>query len=89
MSAVANNLDNIKQIYFVCILGYTGVLCDFNINECASNPCLNSGQCQNLDGFYQCSCTPEYTGTNCEVRIDINSCIPNNPCLNNVSEICI
>ena len=67
-------------------LGYTGRLCDVNINECTSIPCLNSGDCQDLVGRYSCSCTTGYTGAQCETIIDVNSCTPNNPCQNNVSE---
>ena len=38
-----------------------------NVNECASNPCLNPKHC--IDGFnkYTCSCTAGYTGNLCDV----------------------
>uniref|UniRef100_A0AAX7VZY3 Neurogenic locus notch homolog protein 1 n=1 Tax=Astatotilapia calliptera TaxID=8154 RepID=A0AAX7VZY3_ASTCA len=55
--------------------------CQNNINECASNPCLNQGTstCQNTLGSYHCSCKPGFTGRNCENNID--DCKPN-PCSN-------
>jgi hypothetical protein len=45
-------------------------------------PCQNSGSCTNNSSLlsgYQCTCTPDYTGTNCEVNI--GPCKPN-ICLN-------
>ena len=37
-----------------------------NTNECLSNPCLNGGTCNDGDNQYTCTCTPEYSGSNCE-----------------------
>jgi hypothetical protein len=35
--------------------GFSGALCQTNINECASNPCQNGGSC--FDSFNSFSCT--------------------------------
>ena len=36
-----------------------------DVDECASNPCLNDGTCvDRLDGF-TCQCTDGFTGTLC------------------------
>ncbi|XP_053375360.1 von Willebrand factor A domain-containing protein 2-like isoform X1 [Mercenaria mercenaria] len=61
-----------------CHAGYTGTLCDSNIDECASNPCIN-GNC--IDGVnkFRCFCQPGYTGTLC--GIDIDECY-SQPCQN-------
>ena len=36
-------------------------------NECASEPCLNGGACQDGVNGYQCRCTEEFAGQSCEV----------------------
>ena len=60
--------------------GFTGKDCDHNIDECASLPCQNSGNCTDFVNGYNCTCAPGYTGVNCET--DINECSPD-PCRGN------
>lgn len=40
-----------------------GPNCQTNINECASNPCLNQGTCIDDVAGYKCNCPLPYTGT--------------------------
>lgn len=40
----------------------SGPNCQTNINECASNPCLNQGTCIDDVAGYQCICLPPYAG---------------------------
>lgn len=50
-----------------CEAGYSGPTCSTNIDDCASDPCQNSGTC--IDGIadYACDCTPLFTGKNCDL----------------------
>lgn len=59
-SATCNDLMNGYSC--TCPIGFAGFLCDININECSSNPCLNNGTC--IDGLakYTCICAPGFTG---------------------------
>ena len=41
------------------------VLCP-DIDECASNPCLNGGTCADDVNRYDCTCEAGYTGADCE-----------------------
>ncbi|NXU58670.1 CRUM1 protein, partial [Turnix velox] len=53
-------------------LGCTGA------DVCASNPCLNSGTCQDLFNSFSCSCSLGWGGLLCETNLD--DCQPS-PCL--------
>lgn len=62
--------------------GFTGRLCEVNINECISEPCLNSGTCEDLINGYHCYCIDGFAGVSCDQQID--ECL-SNPCLNNAT----
>lgn len=44
------------------LLPSAGPNCQTNINECASNPCLNQGTCIDDVAGYKCNCPLPYTG---------------------------
>ncbi|KAI8489606.1 hypothetical protein Bbelb_327730 [Branchiostoma belcheri] len=54
----------------------TTIVSTTDINECIRNPC-HHGRCVNKDGGYKCTCSPGWTGQNCQH--DINECA-RNPC---------
>lgn len=62
-----------------CTVGFTGVLCEQNIDDCVSNTCNNYSSCQDGVNGYTCVCKPGYTGVNCTT--EINEC-ESNPCQN-------
>jgi hypothetical protein len=47
-------------------------------NPCASQPCLNGGQCVPTDFSYQCQCAPGFDGKTCE--LDARVCQTQQPC---------
>src|SRR6218665_838408 len=53
-----------------------GPLCWINIDDCASQPCLNSGTCVDGVNSYTCACAPGFTSTRCEVNINECSSLP-------------
>lgn len=64
-----------------CNTGYSGSLCQNDNDVCSHQaPCTNKGTCAN-DGAnaYVCTCPALFTGTNCEVEVDL--CEPS-PCQN-------
>ncbi|XP_056023174.1 sushi, nidogen and EGF-like domain-containing protein 1 isoform X2 [Ostrea edulis] len=61
-----------------CPDGYNGARCQYDINECDSNPCMHGGRCHNLVNRFTCSCPDGYNGAQCEYNI--NEC-DSNPCM--------
>lgn len=54
-------------------------------NPCSSIPCLNGGQCLEVDNdLYRCECENQYSGDFCENHID--PCFPN-PCNGGFCEV--
>ena len=49
-----------KLVYKACPFVVTDIL------ECASNPCLNGGVCEEHINYYTCQCPPGTTGYNCD-----------------------
>ena len=78
-----------------CSVGFTGLFCDIDIDECAIEPCHNNGTCivsenhqcsliiillQNEEaGSYSCICPTGWTGESCSDAIDY---CESNPCIN-------
>lgn len=57
---------------FYCVFfisGFAGELCNYEYNECESNPCLNGGQCIDHISGFSCKCTAGYTGKRCHVKV--------------------
>uniref|UniRef100_A0A8C8AQF1 Sushi, von Willebrand factor type A, EGF and pentraxin domain-containing protein 1 n=1 Tax=Otus sunia TaxID=257818 RepID=A0A8C8AQF1_9STRI len=52
----------------ICPLGYTGLLCEEDINECSSNPCLNGAHCVDGKNGYHCTCAKGFTGTHFSIN---------------------
>jgi len=68
----------------LCKEGFTGRECEFEINYCENDPCLN-GKCYNDPPTYKCVCEPGYKGDICNE--DVNECVVDNPCENDA--LCI
>ncbi|CAF3641598.1 unnamed protein product [Rotaria sordida] len=69
-------LKNASQC--VCPFGFAGDQCQYDINECQSNPCPNQSKCIDLPNGYTCICEPGWTGIDC--LEDIDECKIIQPC---------
>ena len=60
------------QGFFTCAChaGYTGNLCENEIDECVSSPCLH-GNCENRIGSFFCHCRKGYRGQLCDEIVPI------------------
>ncbi|XP_041973434.1 fat-like cadherin-related tumor suppressor homolog [Aricia agestis] len=45
--------------------GYYGPRCQYDVDECLGEPCLNGATCLNEPGSFRCLCPPDKTGMNC------------------------
>ena len=58
-----SNQTRLFNCCFISLLGYTGVDCKQEVNECDSNPCLNGGSCTDGARMYSCNCPSSFRGT--------------------------
>ncbi|CAH1259096.1 VWDE [Branchiostoma lanceolatum] len=72
-------LDSPDNINCICNgTGFTGQMCDVDVDECLDSPC-DHGVCNNTVGGFQCQCEQYYTGPLCDQETPCFS----NPCPDN------
>lgn len=72
-------IDEDNKFTCKCREGYSGNLCQVNIDDCSSQPCLNGATCRDDVGKFECTCLPGWAGLRCEN--DVGSCTQR-PCQN-------
>ncbi|XP_069753449.1 delta and Notch-like epidermal growth factor-related receptor [Narcine bancroftii] len=72
--------NNLRNFTCVCPPGYTGELCQTQIDHCISKPCLNGATCMSRTTDYSCLCPEGFTGSRCEEKMDPCAL---SPCQNN------
>jgi Notch-like protein len=84
-------INNIESYSCICSIGWTGSLCEVNINECSFPlSCHPNSTCIDLPGSYQCLCPSWLTGVNCLTAIDqcqTYPCLNNGVCVNNYGSL--
>jgi len=61
--------ENMEDYECKCPSGYSGDLCEEDINECELSPCLNGGSCENQNGSFSCLCPEDLHGPVCDLVI--------------------
>lgn len=49
---------------------YIGKICNVDVDECNSNPCLNGATCTDNVASFTCTCPIGFTGKLCETNIN-------------------
>ncbi|KAG2466627.1 SVEP1 protein, partial [Polypterus senegalus] len=72
LPVVEENISNTYQASSQCKAGYTGLLCETDIDECEANQCLNQATCVDGLNSFTCKCPPGFNGTRCETEMSSN-----------------
>ncbi len=57
-------MDGLQSFSCMCMPDFTGSLCEMQIDDCSTSPCLN-GECSDGINSFSCSCFSGYSGDNC------------------------
>jgi hypothetical protein len=65
-----------------CPPGFTGALCELDVNECLNDPCPGTLDCINTPGSFFCDCA---SGCDDNIACTIDSCDPTQGCVHDAS----
>lgn len=55
-------VENVLPIAVLLFLGFSGLNCEVNVDDCPGHKCMNGGICVDGVNTYNCQCPPEWTG---------------------------
>ncbi|NXV77696.1 CRUM1 protein, partial [Atlantisia rogersi] len=70
--------DLFNSFRCACSAGWGGLLCESNIDDCQSSPCVH-GDCVDAVADFQCECFRGFIGKKCDINVD--DCV-RHQCLN-------
>merc|ERR1719466_235223 len=73
----------------LCKEGFTGRMCEFEINYCENDPCSANGKCYNDPPTFKCVCEPGYKGKVCTEEVnecEFNYCPEGSTCVDGINK---
>lgn len=71
-------IQNLILLFLIKVIFlFIGKICNIDVNECDSNPCLNSATCIDNVASFTCVCPIGLTGKLCETNINDCEVSPN------------
>ena len=67
--------DRCERSIVGCNPGFTGQSCETDIDDCIGVDCNGNGQCIDGNNTYSCICNVNYTGEQCETKLNIDNCL--------------
>ena len=61
-------VDGVNSFFCSCDPGFTGELCQTNIDECVGVGCSGNGECLDEVNSFTCDCRSGYTGPLCDTQ---------------------
>ncbi|KAF1480163.1 hypothetical protein FQV08_0005165, partial [Pygoscelis antarcticus] len=61
--------DLFNSFSCACSAGWGGLLCESNLDDCQSSPCVH-GDCVDAVADFQCECFRGYIGKKCDINVD-------------------
>lgn len=58
-----------------CLTDVLFFRCVIDVDECVDRPCFNNGRCINMHGSFNCSCSAGFTGSLCEIDMEVKNFI--------------
>ena len=62
-------MDNINSFTCNCSEGFTGQVCETNIDDCVRVNCSGHGQCMDGVNNFTCLCQSDFTGDLCSINV--------------------
>ena len=80
-------MDRIGTYHCHCTVGFSGRLCEIDLDGCDPNPCYNGGSCVNDVDSFHCNCVEGFGGDLCRDNLHSERCLHGGTYISEVSVV--